>query len=187
MIGPENAGVDTLADLLSRCAGRDIDSFAALYDLTHARVYGTALRVLWDAGLAEDTTQEVYLQVWRNSASFDPAKGSALTWLMTLAHRRAVDRVRSEQSNSGREIVYGARNHAAHFDDVYEEVSIRSEYRAVNHCLDALTVTQRESVALAYYRGLTYSEVASQLGVALPTAKSRIRDGLIRLRRCMGS
>ncbi|WP_374101148.1 sigma-70 family RNA polymerase sigma factor [Antrihabitans sp. YC2-6] len=175
-----------LDKLLQRTAGGDKGAFAALYDLTSSRVFGMTLRVLRDPGFAEETSQEVYLQVWRTAGSFDPAKGSAQSWLMTLAHRRAVDRVRSEQSNTDREIVYESKNNPGEFDQVTEEVWDRIERRAVLECLDTLTPTQRESVALAYYGGRTYREVAADLGVAVPTIKSRIRDGLIRLRGCLG-
>ncbi len=174
-----------LADLLSRAAQSDSDAFAELYDRTSARIYGMTLRVLRDPGFAEETTQEVFLQVWRTASSFDAARGSALSWLMTLAHRRAVDRVRTEQSNTDREIVFETRNQPGEFDQVTEEVLERFEKRAVLECLDTLTAMQRESVALAYYGGHTYREVAEHLDVAVPTVKSRIRDGLIRLRGCL--
>ncbi|MFD4183606.1 ECF RNA polymerase sigma factor SigK [Rhodococcus sp. NPDC058514] len=175
-----------LAALLSRAADGDASSFAELYDRTCVRVYGMVLRVLRDPGFAEETTQEVYLQLWRTADGFDAARGSAVSWLMTLAHRRAVDRVRSEQSHSNREVVYESRNRGSEFDEVAEEVTGRLDRQAVIDCLGALTPVQRESVALAYYGGRTYREVAAQLGVALPTVKTRIRDGLVRLRGCLG-
>ena len=186
VVSARDAEATNLAQLLSGAAHGRQDSFAELYDQTSSRVYGMVLRVLRDPGFAEETTQEVYLQVWRTASSFDPTKGSALSWLMTLAHRRAVDRVRSEQSNSDREIVYETRNHTGEFDQVTEEVWRRFEQQAVLDCLDSLTDTQRESVALAYYGGNTYREVAAHLGAAVPTVKSRIRDGLTRLRGCLG-
>ena len=186
VVSTRDAEAAALAELLTRSAGGDQSAFADLYDQTSSRVYGMVLRVLRDPGFAEETTQEVYLQVWKTAPTFDPTKGSALSWLMTLAHRRAVDRVRSEQSNSDREVVYETRNHVDEFDQVTEEVWRRFEQQAVLDCLDSLTDTQRESVALAYYGGHTYREVASRLGAAVPTVKSRIRDGLTRLRGCLG-
>lgn len=144
------------------------------------------LRVIRDSGFAEETTQEVFLQVWRTADKFDPTKGSAVSWLMVLAQRRAIDRVRTEQSNSDREVTYEVNNHRDEFDQVTEEVWRRIEQQAVLDCLDRLTDAQREAVALAYYGGLSYRETAVSLGVALPTVKSRIRDGLIRLRACLG-
>lgn len=175
-----------LVDLLRRLASGDKDAFTAFYGATNARVYGMALRVLRDPGYTEETVQEVYLQVWRSAYSFDPARGSALSWLITLAHRRAIDRVRSEQSAGDRASAYGAAGLRAAFDEVSDEATRHEEEQAVVDCLDALTVLQRSSVDLAYYGGLTYRQVAERLQVALPTIKSRIRDGLARLRECLG-
>lgn len=175
-----------LALLLRDCGRADQEAFAELYDRTSARVFGLVLRVLQDAGYAEETTQEVYLQIWRTASGFDPAKGSALTWLMTLAHRRAVDRVRAEQAHSQRENTYGSRVLGYDFDEVTEEVERRLEQQAVVAGLATLTETQREAISLAYYGGRTYAEVARHLGVGLPTVKSRIRDGLTRLKRSLG-
>lgn len=175
-----------LAALLRRCGLSDQEAFAELYDRTSARVFGLVLRVLQDAGYAEETTQEVYLQIWRTASGFDPAKGSALTWLMTLAHRRAVDRVRAEQAHTQRENTYGSRALGYDFDEVTEEVERRLERQAVVAGLATLTDTQREAISLAYYGGRTYAEVAVHLGVGLPTVKSRIRDGLTRLKRSLG-
>lgn len=175
-----------LEDLLAGIARGSQDDFAAFYAQTSRRVYGLARRVLIDAELSEDTTQEVYLQVWTNAARFDPALGSPLAWLLTLAHRRAVDRVRSEQSSANREARYGAAMQEPDYDNVVDTVTSRLDAEAVTACLQSLTDTQRESVQLAYYGGLTYREVAEKLNAAVPTIKSRIRDGLIRLKNCLG-
>lgn len=175
-----------LAALLERCGRSDRQAFAELYDRTCARVYGLVLRVLHDPGYAEETTQEVYLQIWRTAANFDAAKGSAVTWLMTLAHRRAVDRVRAEQAHAQREVIYGAGTQGNEFDEVTEEVGRRLEQQAVRESLATLTETQREAITLAYFGGRTYAEVATYLGVGLPTVKSRIRDGLTRLKKSLG-
>ena len=178
--------VARLAGLLARVAARDQAAFADFYDATSDRVYGMVLRVLRDPGYSEETTQEVFLQVWRTADSYSPDAGSPLSWLLTLAHRRAVDRVRSETASSAREARYGAENYESTFDTVSEAVGSAETTEAVLGCLDSLTDTQRQSVDLAYYQGLTYREVAERLAVALPTVKSRIRDGLTRLRRCLG-
>ena len=175
-----------LAALLERCGLSDQRAFAELYDRTCARVFGLVLRVLHDPGYAEETTQEVYLQIWRTAANFDATKGSAVTWLMTLAHRRAVDRVRAEQAHALREVAYGASTLGNEFDEVTEEVGRRLEQQAVRAGLETLTATQREAISLAYFGGHTYAEVAAQLGVGLPTVKSRIRDGLTRLKKNLG-
>ncbi|WP_354182585.1 sigma-70 family RNA polymerase sigma factor [Arthrobacter sp. UYP6] len=176
----------SLETLLAGIAAGSQDDFAAFYALTSRRVYGLARRVLIDAELSEDTTQEVYLQVWTNASRFDPSVGSPMAWLLTLAHRRAVDRVRSEQSSANREARFGAAMQEPDYDNVVDTVTQRLDAEAVVQCLDSLTDTQRESVRLAYYGGLTYREVAQRLSAAVPTIKSRIRDGLIRLKKCLG-
>lgn len=180
-----SAGQDALADLIRATAGGDQQAFAELYRQTSRRVYGMARRVLIDAELAQDATQEVYLQVWQNAARFDAASGTPLAWLMTIAHRRAVDKVRSAQSSADREARFGAANQDVEHDEVAAAVSDRIDAESVQECLGTLTDTQQESVKLAFYGGLTYREVAEKLGAALPTVKSRIRDGLLRLKTCL--
>ncbi len=175
-----------LAELLRLMADGDRDAFSEFYRLTARRVFGMAKRVLVDAGLSEDTTQEVFIQVWQNAGTFNPEAGSPLAWLMTITHRRAIDRVRSAQSATDREAKYGAASQLLDHDSVEEEASSRLEAESVSRCLGTLTETQLESVRLAYYGGLTYREVAEQLGAAIPTIKSRIRDGLLRLKTCLG-
>lgn len=175
-----------LGSLLELIAQGDQAAFAEFYSLTSRRVFGMARRVLIDTELSEDTTQEVFLQVWQNAAKFNPAAGSPLAWLMTISHRRAVDKVRSSQSATDREAKYGASSQEIDHDSVSDEVGSRLETEAVVRCLETLTDTQQESVRLAYYGGLTYREVAERLNAAVPTIKSRIRDGLIRLKTCLG-
>ncbi len=175
-----------LGVLLNQIAQGDQAAFAEFYALTSRRVFGMARRVLIDAELSEDATQEVFLQVWQNASKFNPEAGSPLAWLMTISHRRAVDKVRSSQSSTDREAKYGASSQEIDHDSVSDEVSSRLEAEAVVKCLGTLTDTQQESVRLAYYGGLTYREVAEKLNAAVPTIKSRIRDGLIRLKNCLG-
>jgi RNA polymerase sigma-70 factor (ECF subfamily) len=128
--------------------------------------------------------QEVLLEVWRTATRFDPAAGSAAAWIATLAHRRAVDRVRSEQRAAQREA--RAATAAIAYDEVADSVEASLERERVRRCMAGLTELQRESVALAYYGGYSYREVAQLLGVAVGTVKTRMRDGLIRLRDCLG-
>ena len=185
MSAPPQSGSDL--DALLCLVGRgDSDAFAAFYDRTRARVYGLILRLLRAPGYSEETTQEVYLQVWRSAAQFDPAAGSALAWLMTLAHRRAVDRVRSEEAATRRDLRYGAASGEPSADVVVDTAIQRDEARQVADCLQSLTDLQRECIELAYYRGLTYAEVSRQLAATLPTVKSRMRDALRGLRTCLG-
>jgi RNA polymerase sigma-70 factor (ECF subfamily) len=172
--------------LLRRVADREADAFATFYDRTSSRVYGLVLRVLRDTGYSEETTQDVYLEVWRTAAGYDSARGSAMSWVLTLAHRRAVDRVRGEQAASHRDSRYGAASVDPGGDVVADSAIAGDERRRVTECLDGLTETQRQSIELAYYGGLTYVEVSQRLSVNLSTIKSRIRDGLRGLRDCLG-
>jgi RNA polymerase sigma-70 factor (ECF subfamily) len=178
---------DDLDALLRRVAQRDVEAFAAFYDGTRARVFGLVTRVLRDPGYSEETTQDVYLQVWRNADNYNPAAGTPLAWLMTLAHRRAVDRVRSEQAATQRESRYGASNVELPADRVSEAVISNDERRQVTVCLDSLTDAQRECIQLAYYEGLTYVQVSERLAANLATIKSRMRDAIRGLRKCLGA
>ncbi|MBW3601951.1 MAG: sigma-70 family RNA polymerase sigma factor [Actinobacteria bacterium] len=173
-------------ELLAGVARGEPDAFAALYDRLAASVYGLVRRVVRDPAQSEEVTQEVLLEVWRTAPRFDASRGSAVTWVMTMAHRRAVDRVRSEQSARDRTERAGAREGAAEHDVVAEEVEVRLEHEHVRRALASLTDLQREAVELAYYGGRTYREVAELLDAPLGTVKTRMRDGLIRLRDALG-
>ena len=169
--------------LLGRVARGDALAFDALYDALSARVYGLARRVVRDQNQSEDVTQEVFLEVWRKATRFDPSKGGAQTWILTIAHRRAVDAVRRNESQK-RQDHHGAPEGVSL--DGPDAALVEAEERgAVRECLDTLTDLQLESVRLAYFNGYTYAEVATLLGRPLPTIKTRMRDGLIRLRDCM--
>ncbi|SOJ53166.1 ECF RNA polymerase sigma factor SigK [Mycobacterium simulans] len=184
MTGPPRLSSD-LDALLRRVARGDNAAFATFYDHTKSRVYGLVTRVLRDPGYSEETTQEIYLEVWRNASEFDSVKGSALAWLLTIAHRRAVDRVRSEQAGSQRESRYGAANVDTATDVVAESAIAGDERRRVAECLDGLTDAQQQCIELAYYGGLTYVEVSQRLVTNLSTIKSRMRDALRGLRNCL--
>jgi RNA polymerase sigma-70 factor (ECF subfamily) len=180
---PPHQAMD-LGALLACVARGDSAAFEAVYDAAAPAVFGVARRVLKDHAQAEEITQDVLLDVWRTASGFDAAKGSAMTWVMTLAHRRAVDRVRSVQAAAQRESRVAVPE--ADPQDVAEAAVDRLERERVRRCLGTLTELQREAVTLAYYGGYTYQQVAGLLGVALGTVKTRMRDGLIRLRDCMG-
>ncbi len=182
---PEGTGTP-LADLLSRCARGDQQAFAALYDATARRVHGLVLRVVRDPAQAEEVTQEVYLEAWRTSSRFDEQRGSALSWLMTLAHRRAVDRVRAAEAASRQDTSYHQRSQVVPHDTTAEAVETALDARRVRTALGELTTVQREALELAYFGGYTHTEVATMLDLPVGTAKTRIRDGLIRLRDAMG-
>lgn len=176
----------SLEDLLRRCARGDEAAFARLYDLTSHRTYGLALRVVRNPAHAEEVTQEIYLEVWRTSARFDAARGNALSWLLTIAHRRAVDRVRSADAAQRRDDVFERETRPRDYDVTAEQAHLSIESARVRRALQHLTSTQREAVELAYFGGYTHTEVARLLDLPLGTAKTRIRDGLIRLRDTMG-
>ena len=178
-------GGRTHLDELLLATGRgDERALGELYDALAPAVFGLAKRVVRDPARAEEIAQDVFVSVWRFATRFDPAKGSARTWVMTLTHRRAVDVVRSEEASARRE--QEAASDEPPYDSVQEQATSRLEAQQVRNCLGDLTDLQREAVTLAYYGGYTYPEVASLLQQKLSTVKTRMRDGLIRLRDCMG-
>lgn len=177
---------DVLGALLRRAATGDEAAFAELYDAVAGRLFGLALRVTANRTLAEEVTQEALLQVWREAARFDPARGSGMSWMLTIVHRRAVDRVRSEAAQSKRELVYESRSAPRGYDSTVELTLAREVARTVRTALAELPRPQREAIELAYLSGLTHTEVSERLGVPLGTAKTRIRDGMAKLRRVMG-
>ncbi|QHY94589.1 ECF RNA polymerase sigma factor SigK [Streptomyces sp. S4.7] len=183
--GPASAGPD-LQELLGQVARGDQEAFARVYDMVCGPVLGLVRSVLRDPAQSEEVTQEVLLEVWRSAPRFQASRGSGMTWVLTLAHRRAVDRVRSAQASSDREHRAALLDRTPAFDEVTEQVESRLEREQVRRCVRTLTELQRQSVTLAYYQGLAYREVAELLSVPLGTVKTRLRDGLIRLRDCLG-
>jgi RNA polymerase sigma-70 factor, ECF subfamily len=182
--GLEEGRDQDLDRLLGLVARGDQDAFEAVYDQLAGPVYGLIRRVVRDQAQSEEVTQEALLEVWRTASRFDPSRGSAATWVMTIAHRRAVDRVRSATAAAEREL--RTAQPLVTDDLVAEAATANLEAERVRRCLGGLTELQRESITLAYYGGYTYPEVAGLLDTALGTVKTRIRDGLIRLRDCMG-
>ena len=176
----DGADVDVL---VSRVARADASAFEALYDELSSSVFGLARRVVRDPARAEDVTQEVFLEVWRQAARFDSTLGKAKTWVMTIAHRRAVDAVRRNESQK-RQDEKTAPEQVSH-DEPADSLIAAEEHGAVRECLETLTDLQLEAVRLAYFNGYTYNEVATLLDRPLPTIKTRMRDGLIRLRDCL--
>ncbi|MGW0362768.1 ECF RNA polymerase sigma factor SigK [Streptomyces sp. NPDC002990] len=175
-----------LAEVMQKVAHGDKQAFSVLYDALAPLVFGTVIKVVRDRAQSEEVAQEVMIDLWRQATRYRAEAGSVTTWAATIAHRRAVDRVRSAQASADREQTHAARQHQTAFDEVTEQVETRLESEQVRRCLRGLTELQRQAVTLAYYRGLTYREVAQALRTPLPTIKTRMRDGLIRLRDCMG-
>jgi len=181
---PASAYGADLGDLLGEVAGGDRAAFEAVYDRVAAQVFGVIIGVVRDPCLSEEVAQEVFVEIWRTAARFDRSRGKAITWVTTIAHRRAIDRVRSEERAAERE--RRAATAKIPYDDVVDAVEANLDREQVRRCLDGLTGLQREAISLAFYGGHTYREVADLLGVASGTVSTRIHDGLLRLRDCLG-
>ena len=179
-------GDDSLDGLLALVARGDEQAFAELYQRVAAPVFGLVSKVIRNPSQSEEVTQEVFVELWRTASRFDPARGTARSWIMTCAHRRAVDRVRSAESAARRDDLAGRRDQGRPYDEVAEQVESSLERDHVRRGLQALTALQREAVVLAYYGGHTHREIAELLGVPTGTVKTRLRDGLIRLRDHLG-
>lgn len=182
----QTSGTDPVASALSAAGRGNEAAFSEFYDLMSSLVYGIALKVVRDPSMAEEVTQETFVEIWRLAPRYDDSRGSAKSWTATIAHRRAVDRVRSEQSRRNREERDHERSVERESDSTSEAVIEKLDHSRVRHALDALSESQREAVTLAYYNGRTYREVAVLLDIPEGTAKTRIRDGLIRLRDHFG-
>jgi RNA polymerase sigma-70 factor (ECF subfamily) len=179
-------GQPDLGHLLKASARGDERAFAELYDASSSRLYGLVLRVVRDPAQSEEVTQEAFLEIWRSCARFDPDKGSPISWMMTIAHRKAVDRVRSAEAATRRAQTYERASRERDYDVTAEQAERDLEAQRVRRAMESLTETQRGAVQLAYFGGYTHTEVAALLGIPLGTAKTRIRDGLIRLRDTLG-
>ena len=176
--GRSDAQLETL--LLGIAAGDQV-AFAALYDAVAARVFGLALRVLRNRGLAAEVAQEVLLEVWRTAPRFDATRGSAIGWVLMMTHRRAVDQVRRSTARQARERAVGASATPVQ-QPVDEAVMLAADHEELSDALSALSEVQLEAITLAYFEGHSYREVAKILDVPEGTAKSRLRDGIKRLR-----
>jgi RNA polymerase sigma-70 factor, ECF subfamily len=184
--GGREAEAGRLVNLMALCSRGHEDAFDELYDLTSARIYGIILRVLRSPDHAAEVTQEVYVEVWRQSARYSSDKGSVIAWMTTMAHRRAVDRVRSVSSEMARDERYAFHSGEREIDQVWDGVEQRLDIERVRKGMASLTAIQREALTLAYFGGYTQSQVAQLLKLPLGTVKTRIRDGLIGLRDALG-
>ncbi|HEU5483892.1 MAG TPA: ECF RNA polymerase sigma factor SigK [Microlunatus sp.] len=175
-----------LAELLNRSARGHDDAFAELYDLTSSRIYGVVLKVLRSPDQALEVTQEVYVEIWRQASRYSAERGSVLAWMSTIAHRRAVDRVRSAAGETRRDSDWGRLDAEVEHDQVWDALEHRLDSDRVRKGMESLTAVQREALTLAYFGGYTHREVAGLLQLPLGTVKTRIRDGLIGLRDALG-
>ena len=182
----EGAPVDHVAALLARVAGADRGAFAELYDMLSPRAFGLIARILVDRAQAEEVLQEVFLEIWQSAGRFAPNRGQGRSWILTIAHRRAVDRVRASQASTDRDVRAGLRDLHSEPEAVADQAELRIEGRRVTHALAALPEAQREALTLAYFGGYSQSEIAALVGAPLGTVKTRIRDGLSRLREQLG-
>ena len=182
------AGLSGAAALLSRVAKRDESALGELYDATSRLVYGLVLRLVREPATAEDITMEVYLQVWRTAQSYNATRGSVNSWLITVAHSRAIDYLRSsharfeQHKQSLDDAVHELRDGAASPE---AEVDGKDRAEVVRQAMASLPEEQRQLIELGYYSGLSHSEIAEQLGMPLGTVKSRIRTAMLRLRELL--
>ncbi|WP_111718473.1 ECF RNA polymerase sigma factor SigK [Homoserinimonas sp. OAct 916] len=183
---PDESAAGAEAQLLGQVSGGDQDAFGELYDRFAPRVLGLVRRLLLDHAQAEEVTQEVFLEVWQSAGRFDPNKGRGATWIMTMAHRRAIDRIRSAQASRNRDTRVGIRDLEPGYDEVAENVEVVIEHERVKAAMARLSEAQRQAVSLAYYGGLTHSEIAAEIEAPIGTVKTRLRDGMIRLRDDLG-
>jgi RNA polymerase sigma-70 factor (ECF subfamily) len=184
------AGSDPHREWIQRVGRGDHAAFAELYDATAPLVHGVVLKVVRDPSQTEEVVQEVFVELWRIAPRFDPGRGSVAAWVATIAHRRAVDRVRSEQASRNR--VERELSKVEPATDVVSETVVEVDHtdferRRVRRALERLTDMQRQALELAYFGGYTYREVAVLLDVPEGTIKTRIRDGMIRLRDELGA
>jgi len=184
--GPDSAEELSIESLLRDVAAGDRTAFAEVYDRVSSRVLGLVVRLLRDRAQSEEVTQEVFLEIWQRAGKFDANRGSGMAWVLTMAHRRAIDRIRASQKSHERDLKIGIRDMERDFDQVAESVEIRVENERVRRAMSRLTPLQREAVILAYYGGYSHSEMAEILGIPLGTVKTRLRDGMIRLRDELG-
>jgi RNA polymerase sigma-70 factor (ECF subfamily) len=173
-----------LGVLVASIAAGDQAAMAALYDQTNRVVYGLALRILRDPGAAEEATLDVYMQVWRKAATYDISRGNPSAWLLCMARTRALDRLRSSASarNSETALEDSPIERAIATDNPEASTLATERQRIVRAALERLSPEQREVIDVAYFSGLSHSEIAAKLNLPLGTVKTRIRLGMEKLR-----
>lgn len=186
MSAPSAIDRSELAALLQRVAARDRAAFTALYARTSAKLFGATLRILRRRDLAEEILQEVYVRVWERAGDYDPALGSALGWLSTIARNRALDATR-RRVELPLEDLPQAWEIADPADDPAREAERSGELRRLSACLETLADDRRSMVVLAYRDGLTRDELATRFGVPVGTVKTWLHRSLARLKECLGA
>jgi len=179
-------GIDTRTtedDLVERISRGDAAAFSELYARLATRVGWQVRRRLIDVAQSEEVVQEIFLEIWQSAGRFDPARGHAATWILTMAAHRAIDRVRTAQADRTRDLAVGIRNQQVPFDLTFDAAETSLEYRRVEAALGRITDVQRQALVLSYQHGQTNKEIAVLLDLPIGTIKTRLRDGLIRLRR----
>ena len=182
----ESMAPPTHEDLIRLVALGDEAAFEELYDAVAPRVFGLVRKVVRDAAQSQEVTQEVFVDIWAQASRFDADRGKAMSWMLVIAHRKAVDKVRASQASSDRDLRQGIKEFQESYDDVADTVESQMEAERVNKALESLTQAQQEAIRLAYYGGYTHQEVAELLKIPVGTVKTRIRDGMIRLRDRLG-
>ncbi len=176
----------THEELIRLVALGDEAAFEELYDTVAPRVFGLVRKVVRDAAQSQEVTQEVFVDIWAQASRFDADRGKAMSWMLVIAHRKAVDKVRASQASSDRDLRQGIKEFQESYDDVADTVESQMEAERVNKALETLSQPQQEAIRLAYYGGYTHQEVAELLKIPVGTVKTRIRDGMIRLRDRLG-
>ena len=175
-----------LVSLVERVATGDQSALAALYDATNRFIYSLILRVLGDMGSAEEVLIDVYTQLWRQAASYDANRGAPLAWMATIARSRAIDRLRSGwQDQHRKESLEVLGDAPANVPSPEESAAASERQRFVREALNLLTPEQRRVIELAYYSGLSHSEIAEKLNQPLGTVKTRTRLGMMKLREAL--
>ncbi|HJU07682.1 MAG TPA: sigma-70 family RNA polymerase sigma factor [Rhodanobacteraceae bacterium] len=184
MITAPGGDAEELSDLLRAIASGERDAFARLYRRTSAKLFGICLTMLRDRGEAEDVLQDIYTSVWRRARDYDATRASAMTWLITLARNRAIDRLRRHrEAPLDDDVARGLIDEQQPSPVANAESS--EQRRRLEHCLDELEPKQKSAVRAAFFTGVTYNELAERSGIPLATMKSWIRRSLIRLRSCL--
>jgi RNA polymerase sigma factor (sigma-70 family) len=174
-----------LAAALVRVAAGDRAALRIIYQDTAAKLFGVVLRILKDKSEAEDVLQEIFVTVWRKAGSFDPAKASPVTWLVSIARNRAIDRLRASSARRRSEPIEAAEKVIDSGQAGVEYVEWKQEQQRLARCLDELDWRHAAAIRAAFLDGFTYDELAQRMDVPLGTIKSRIRRGLLKLRTCL--